>query len=564
MLRYLSIERLAIIDAVALEFAPGLNVLTGETGAGKSIVVGAVDLLLGGRASGDLVREGEEKAIVQAVLDDDGGNEHVIRREISAAGRSRAFVDGTLVTSQDLRAFTAPLVDLHGQHDHQALLDPATHVAVLDRYGGLESLTTDVGDACARWRASRDALAALDLDERERAARLEVLKFQLSELDRVGVRPGEDDELVQTRQILVNADRLQRLYSEAYAQLYEGEGAVLEKLTLTWRRIDELATLDPGFVGLDEVRTSVQAQLEDVVYRLRERLTHLDTSPERLQQVEDRLAAIERLKRRYGPTLPDILARRTSLAAEREALSTATDQLAVLTKRLAVERERYLSLARNLSLQRRTCARPFAADLAQELTSLAMPGTTCEVRFGSGELPEGQWSARGIDMAEFYLSANVGEAPKPLARIASGGELSRIMLGLKTLASLDQAGKTLIFDEVDAGIGGRAADAVGARLRKLGSDFQVLCITHLPQVAAHGHVHYRVSKEVRGGRTATLVERLSADERIDELARMMAGSAHTPAVVEGARALLDARQLPTEIEDMAKGERRKRKANLGG
>lgn len=551
MLRFLSIARLAIIDSVEIEFGPGLTVLTGETGAGKSIIVGAVDLLLGGRASADLIRTGADSAQIQAVVEAPGGREFVVRRELTVSGRSRAFVDGALVTTSALRDAMAPLVDLHGQHDHQALLDPASHLDLLDAFAAVDTGRQAVASAFEAWRQSRDALAACQLDARERAARLELTTFQLSEIDRVDPRPGEDEELAETRRVLANADRLHRLCQEAYDELYEGDGAVLERLGRVWKRVAELAALDRHFEGALAAREAVLPHLQDLAWQLRDRARHLDVSPERLQQVEDRLAALERLKRRYGPTLPDVIARRAQLNAERETLSMSGERVAELEAEVARRRARYREFAERLSQARREAAPQLARRLEVELAELAMGAARCEVRFEPGGLPESRWLPSGIDAVELYLSANPGEDLRPLARIASGGELSRVMLALKTLVTTDAPGKTLVFDEVDAGIGGRAADAVGARLRRLGARFQVLCITHLPQVAAHAHHHYRIEKAVRDGRTITLVDALTPERRVHEIARMMGGSAASARVLDGARELLASR---AKGEREAKGE----------
>jgi DNA repair protein RecN (Recombination protein N) len=459
---------------------------------------------------------------------------------------------------------TAPLVDLHGQHDHQSLLDPATHLDLLDRFGDHTSEVDAAARAYEAWHETRQALDASQLDARERAARLDLVEFQLAEIDRVAPHPGEDEELGATRVVLANADRLHRLCSEAYSELYDGDAAALTTLSRVWKRVGELASIDRTFEPFDAARADLASQLEDLAYALRERLTHLDASPARLQEVEDRLASLERLKRRHGASLNDVLAKRATLAAEREALSTGAERADALRADLESRTHDFLRAARALGQARRITAQRFARELATELADLAMPGARCDVRFREEELPVERWSRRGIDEGELYLSANVGEGPRPLARIASGGELSRVMLGLKTLATTDTAGKTLIFDEVDAGIGGRAADAVGARLGRLGSAFQVLCITHLPQVAAHADVHYRVAKDVRRGRTVTSVTPLEPRARTEEIARMMGGDGLSDAVLGAAQALIAERQRHKE---KPKGEReggRQAKAKAGG
>jgi DNA repair protein RecN (Recombination protein N) len=541
MLRFLSIRNLAVIDSLELEFEPGLNVLTGETGAGKSILVGAVGLLVGGRASGDLVRTGEETASVEAVFEDSSGDELIVRREISAqSGRSRAFLNGQLATSGALREAAGRLVDLHGQHEHQVLLDPTAHLAFVDAFGGLADDRARVAEAFGAWqrlKAERDRLASGD---REQAARLDFIQFQLQEIRKAAPGAGEDEELAALRQVLANADRLQRLCGDAYALLYEGDSAALAALSGVWRKVTELAAIDPQFEPYLGARDTVKSQLEDLAYFLRSYSAEIEDSPGRLQEVEDRLAILERLKKKHGPALSDVLATAAALEQELDAIQHSGQRAAALESELVAARDAYSQAAARLSGARHKAASDLTAKLERSLAELAMTQTRCEVRF-QPDRGEAAWSALGSDEAEFYLSPNPGEDLRPLARIASGGELSRIMLAMKTLASTDAPGKTLIFDEVDAGIGGTVADIVGSRLRALGGHFQVLCITHLPQIAAYGSTHYRIAKAVAGGRTTTSVARLNAREREEELSRMIAGAQVSPSVRASAREMLKTR-----------------------
>lgn len=564
MLRYLNIRNLAVIESLEASFQPGLNVITGETGAGKSIVVGAVGLLLGDRASSDIVRTGEETAVVQAVFDVDG-REVIVRREVTSQGRSRSFVDGQLVTAGSLKELGVRLVDLHGQHEHQALLNADVHLDLLDEFAGLESGRQQVAQAYTEWAGVRQALAEARGRERDRDARAEFLRFQQSEIDRVGPRAGEDEDLAAERVLLANAEKLRRLCDEAYARLYDDDTSALSALAAVWKRVSELRELDPRFGPYAEGREAVEAQLGDLAAFLREYGTHIESAPERLQDLEDRLAAIERLKRKYGPTLADVLDRRARCAQELAALDSSAETIAELERRLAGAAESYLSAAATLSSRRRKRARDFAKALESELGGLAMAGTRFEVRFEDGGDDEGRWTPRGNDVAEFFVSPNPGEDVRPLARIVSGGELSRVMLALKTLASTDSPGKTLVFDEVDAGIGGRVADVVGQRLQALGEKFQVLCITHLPQIAVCGQTHFRVAKAERAGRTHTSVEALWGPARVEELARMIAGSVVSDGARVTAKEMLAARHGESEPEakgesqGTAKGERRKRR-----
>ncbi|MCC7243284.1 MAG: DNA repair protein RecN [Acidobacteria bacterium] len=565
MIRYLAIRNLAVIESVAVEFEPSFNILTGETGAGKSILVEAVGLLLGGRATQDLLRTGEELATVEAVFEDADGREIVVRREITSQGRSRGFINGALATAAALRDLSNSLVELHGQHEHQQLLDPAQHLFVLDAWGHFEPAREQVSGAFARAQAIRQQIDRLRMDDRERAARLELVEFQLSELARAALTPGEDETLMADRQILRSADRVQQLCHDSYAELYDAEHAVLAALDHVWKRVGELAAFDARFVPHLESRDAIKAQLEDLAFTLRDFAAGIDASPGRLQEVEDRLALLERLKRKHGPSLDEVIARRDALAREQAALVGGTSSLAELDAALARASEEYLGRARDLSARRHRVAGDLARRMEGELADLAMDHARFEVRLTTTD-GEGRWTDRGLDEAEFFLSANVGEDPRPLARIASGGELSRVMLALKTLAAAgagrSAGARTLIFDEVDAGIGGRVASMVGQKLASLGERYQVLCITHLPQVAACGRTHFVIQKATRGRRTVTSVRALTGPERVDELARMMGGAAAGNRARGGAQELLDAAEAKGEQSAKAKGEsprERKRK-----
>jgi len=537
MLRVLRIRNLAVIESVEVEFGSGFNVLTGETGTGKSIVVEAVGLLLGARASADLVRTGEPQATIEAVFDDDGRTLRV-RREVTSQGRSRSFIDGAPASAGSLRELSARLVELHGQHEHQTLLDPLSHLPLIDSHAGLESLVERVASAWRSVRLIREQLDRARMDGREKAARLDLIAFQLGEIEKAAPRAGEDDDLTTEKHVLANAERVQRLCEESYSTLYDSDQSVLAGLGQVWKRLSELATLDAQFAEHVAARDTIKSQLEDLSAFLRRYADGIDASPERLQQVEDRLALLERLKRKYGPTLTDVIVTGNALKAEREFLTGATETAGELEQALASASREYLDAARALSTRRRAASRAFVAPLEAVLADLAMERTRFEVRFNEGDAPEESWTERGIDQAEFYLSPNVGEDLRPLSRIVSGGELSRVMLALKTMSMDGQRGKTLIFDEVDAGIGGRVADVVGVRLGRLGERFQVLCITHLPQIASRASTHFHIDKAVRGNRTVTAVRRLDDEGRVEEIARMIGGAVVSEQVRASARELL--------------------------
>jgi DNA repair protein RecN (Recombination protein N) len=572
MLRFLRIQQLAIIDAVEVEFDAGFNVLTGETGAGKSILVEAVGLLLGGRASGELVRTGEEMATIEAIFEH-GGDELLVRREITAQGRSRAFVNNQLTTAGALKDLSGSLIELHGQHEHQTLRDASTHLELLDGFGGLQSLAAPTAEAFDQYRQAGDTLARIRAAAADRGARQELVSFQLGELERAGLKPGEDEQLAATRQVLANAERVERLCAEGYTELYESDGAVLAALGGVWRKVGELSTIDPQFRPYLDARDGIKSQLEDLALFLRRYADTVEASPARLQTMEERLALLERLKRKYGPTLEEVIARRDALRRELADLDTSDERVAELVAAVAATRTAFLREATSLSKARHRAARDLARAVETLAGELAMDRLRFEVRFSADQLPETAWSRAGIDAAEFFVSPNPGEELRPLARIASGGELSRIMLAIKTLTATSRLGFSddpvrrrpsagapgLIFDEVDAGIGGRVADLVGRKLHALGSAFQVLCITHLPQIAAYADTHFQIVKVVERGRTRTTVGRLDGGGREEEIARMLGGTTVSDAVRASAREMLKDRS-GAKGESNAKGESERAKA----
>ena len=537
MIRFLSIRDLAVIDRLELELDAGFTILTGETGAGKSILVGALGLLRGARASSGLVRTGAERAVVEAMAEDADGGERVLRREVSARGRSRAFVDDRLVSTAALRAVGARLLDIHGQHEHQALLDPSTHLDLLDRHADLGPLRGSVRDAFAGWQDARQRLEQARARAATAVERAEIVALRLRDIDEVDPVEGEDETLAAQRRLLANAERVHRLAAESYAELYDGDGAALDVLDRVWRRVEELAGFDGEFAPHLEARDTVRPHLEELAYALRSRAGGADASPEQLPAIEERLAKLERLKRRYGPTLADVVAHRDGLRREREQMEGETD-LESLEAAASAAGERYAGLARTLSGRRRAAVGDLARAVEGGLGELAMERTRFEVVFLEAAEGESAWTERGVDRVEFYFSANPGEDVRPLARIASGGELSRVMLALRTVISTDPPGRTLVFDEVDAGVGGEAAERIGARLHGLAERYQVLCITHLPQIAAWGTSHHRVAKSVRDGRTLASVDRLDGESRASEIARMMTGTRVSGTVLESARELL--------------------------
>src|SRR5215467_11687648 len=410
MLRFLRITHLAVIDAAEVEFGAGLNVLTGETGAGKSILVEAVGLLLGGRASADMVRTGEEVATVEAIFEA-GQEELLVRREITSQGRSRAFVNGALATATVLRDLSSRLVELHGQHEHETLLDPASHLAVVDSFGGLQTLNDPVVEAFDSWQAAGAELRRVQRAAADRQTRQDAIAFQLGELERAGLNADdvdEDEDLASTKQVLASAERVQRLCEESYSTLYERDDAVLAGLGGVWRRVADLAALDRRFEPFLVERDAIKSQLEELASFLRHYAGSIESSPERLQQVEDRLALLERVKRKYGPTLQHCIERRDAIKRELSELERSDERIEELEREHAVARERFLTAARTLSEARRRTSGRLGAAIENLARELAMEHLRFEVRFAP-DLVETEWSPRGIDQAEFFVSPNPGE-----------------------------------------------------------------------------------------------------------------------------------------------------------
>ena len=556
MLKLLKIKNIALIHGVELELGPGLTLLTGETGAGKSILIDALGLLLGARASADLIRTGEDLAVVEALIESRDAraalerhglpaedDEIVVRREVQVSGKGRATVNGALVPVGVLRELAPFIAHIHGQHEPQGLLDPQTHLDLVDRHAGLDGDGAAMAEPFRRLREVEAALESLRRDRREDERRREMLEYQAVEIERAALQPGEEEALRQEKRLQANAGRLAELSGEAYGALYEDEEAVLTRLGHLYRKIEELARIDPRFGPYVEARGAVRAQLDDLALFLRDYRESLQVSPGRLDEIESRLALIDRLKRKYGATVEDVIAFGEKSRSELRDLGSPEERERALQKEREALAGRYLAAAIQLSRKRRTAARDLEKKVQGELALLAMERTRFQVAF-SPDSPGGSaddtssWTERGLETAEFLLSPNPGEDLRPLARIASGGELSRILLALKSVASLDARGKTMVFDEVDAGIGGRVAEVVGRKLRDMAQRHQVLCVTHLPQIASMADRHLVVRKQVERGRTTTEVGVLDASERVEEVARMLGGETVTDAARRHAREMV--------------------------
>jgi len=554
MLKLLKINNIALIPSLELELGPGLTLLTGETGAGKSILIDALGLVLGDRASPDLIRSGEERATVEAVfevpgaqalLDERGlpadGEEIVLRRELQASGKGRATVNAALVPLSLLRELGPQLSVVHGQHEPQGLLDPAAHLAIVDHFAG-EDEARPIGELYRDVCAAEAALERLRGDRREGERRREMLEFQASEIEQAALAPGEEQALGTEKARHANATRLASLSGEAFALLYDDEAAALTELGHVFKRVEELAAIDPEFRPFLEAKADCLPPLEDLARFLRDYGGRLELRPGRLDEIESRLALIERLKKKYGASVDEVIAFGARCREELQESATPEEQERKLEERRERASTAYLERARALSKRRRAVARELVRRVQAELAELAMEKTRFEVLFTPADaeaaLDPSSWTEHGLERAEFLLSPNQGEELRPLARIASGGELSRIMLALKSVVRSDAPGLTLVFDEVDAGIGGRVAEVVGRKLKALADKQQVLCVTHLPQIAAFADQHLAVRKQVARGRTQTDVDTLSATDRVEEVARMLGGETVTPTARLHAREML--------------------------
>jgi len=563
MIETLRIENLAIVSRAELEFGPGLNVLTGETGAGKSIVLGALALLAGGRASPDLVREGEDEAVVEAVFRVDSlpelaaelerrglaaGEELVVRRTIARSGRGRARIGGELVPAATLAELFEGRLEISSQHESQRLLRPGAQSRLLDAAGSLLGDRAALETAFERLRALDREIGELRARAEELSRREDYLKFQVKEIDEAKVEAGQFEALLAERGRLAHAERLIGDAGGAAALLAGEEGGpeapgALDQLADAARRVDALASLDPSLGELAERLRSARAELDDAARELARYAESIEVDPARLAEVEERLARLERLRRKYGPDEVSILRFRDGAAGELEALGGADARLGQLERDRGAAHEQLAVLARRLSEARTRVAARLAQEVEAHLRELAMPEGRFQVALVPAEAPQGMpCGPGGAESAEFLFSANAGESPQALRRVVSGGELSRVFLAVKSALRRAEAGMVLVFDEVDAGIGGRVADRVGRVLAELASEHQVLCITHLPQIAARAEVHLRVDKRVEGERTLAAVTRLEGRARVDEIARMAGGETVGKATLRHAQELLRTRR----------------------
>ncbi len=563
MLQRLYVRNLAVIDEVEIHFQPHLNIITGETGAGKSILVGALGLVLGSRADVGLLRAGKDRAVVEAefVLTPDHpvfellerhdleaeDNFLLLRRELLASGRSRAFVNDIPVPATLLQEIGDRLVDLHGQHEHQTLLRPSTHIVYLDEFSGLRERVAEFGQLYKRVGDLQRELDRLRQQEQTLRERRELFEFQLREIDTVDPSVEEEEELVREEQILSNVQRLQEETTQVLTWLYEGEGSALDRIASALRQLERLGEIDAAFGRLAADLEQARVAVDEVAQSVLDYRAGIDADPARLEQVRSRLAEYTRLKKRYGASTGEVLRYRDKIAAQLGQFQNMNEQISELEDQIASLRRRLAELSLTLSKRRRSAAGNLEEAIQKKLAELGMPGSVFRVVFREEEDPSGiverqgvryRTGPRGTDIVEFYISTNPGQEPRPLAKVASGGEISRVMLALKSVLATCDPVPTLIFDEIDMGVSGRIAQTVGRNLRELAEHRQILCITHLPQIASQGHTHFLVEKIQSADQTRTVVRRLDRQGREEAIARLLSGERLSETHLRTARELL--------------------------
>ena len=547
MLKELRITNFAIIDELHVHFHRGLHVFTGETGAGKSIIIEALSLALGGRASAEMIRSGEDTATIEAAFDLTGqgevselarahgidldGEELLIKRAISAS-RNRVYINGTLSTVAVLALLGAKLVEIHGQYEQQTLLHPEHQLDIFDSYAGVRELRRALERHYYYLQGLRKRLAELTAQADERLRRQQLLHFQLQEIDQAQLRPGEEEELRGERHVLMHTEKLLQITQGSSELLYAGEDTVVERLGRVLASLDEASVIDPVLKPIAEDLRAALYQMEEAGRTLGDYASRVEYDPVRLAEIEDRLAELSTLKRKYGATVDEILAHREDLAQELASLQHQADNVETLQAEIGATERQLGEQALELSQRRLAVGETLAQAVERELQALSMSAARFVIAFRRSPDPAGfisvdgeavQLTPVGLENVEFLFNSNPGEEPRPLAKIASGGEISRVMLALKSILAAVEQVPTLVFDEVDAGIGGGVAEVVGRKLKALTSTSQVFCITHLPQVASRGDIHFLIEKQVVVGRTITTVRPLTQRERVDEIARMSGG-----------------------------------------
>jgi len=561
MLRELKIQNLAIIDNLKVSFTEGLNVISGETGAGKSIIIGAVGLLLGDRASTDLIRSSEDSAVVEALFkideekDDqtrrklDGMGYHedndelVIKRIVSRSGKNRIYINGHLATLSILSSLSESLVNICSQHEHQTILNADNHIDILDEFGDLVTLRLKFSDFYNEYQILNRKLGEMKSANNKKLDKEEFLKFQLKEIEDGGIKVGEDISLQEEKKILSNAKKLGEHADRSYEILYAGESSVLEKLSRVMHDVREIKQIDSKFEISTEGLDSAFFNLEEIAFRLRDYINEITFDPERFEEIDERLEFLGRLKRKHGGTLDSVLHKKEEIKEELEDISFFEEEIEKISDEIVQKKKLLLEMARDLSQKRVKVAERLKTSIESEIHTLQMESAIFDVIFhkpAEDEDGDPVLNSKGMDNVEFYLSTNIGEELKPLNRIASGGELSRIVLAMKKVLARTGSVSTIIFDEVDTGIGGATAEIVGKKLQEVSKHHQVICITHLPQIVCFGDGHFLVSKRVSGNRTTTEINVLTEQERLDEITRMLGGVNITEKTREHAGEMLKA------------------------
>ncbi|HIZ53503.1 MAG TPA: DNA repair protein RecN [Candidatus Enterococcus avicola] len=563
MLLEMTIKNFAIIPYLNIRFQQGMTALTGETGAGKSIIIDAMGLLAGGRGSSDYIRHGEDKCLLEGLFEwpvhsefpslmeelgiDTSESFLVLQRDMSRSGKNICRVNGRIVTLVNLRRVGMYLVDIQGQNEHQELLQPEKHLSLMDNFGTkefkqkLEMYQFAFND----YQVSASELRKIQKNEQSYAQRMDMLHFQSDEIEQAALQENEEEYLIEERDKLTNFQKIVDALGQTYAILSEESSSIVDGVGRALNEIQEIEQLDAEYQKISENLQSAYYMLQDAASEVSKQLDFLELDEERLEVVVARLELIRQLKRKYGESIPQILSYYTEIVAELDQMGHSENRLEVLSKELAMKEERLWTLANELHSERRLMAVTLEKEIMQELSDLYMENARFNIRFKEAPYELG---INGIDQVAFYLSSNLGEDLKPLVKVASGGELSRILLALKTIFSKGQGMTSIVFDEVDTGVSGRVAQAIAEKIAKIAKNSQVLCITHLPQVAAQADYQYFISKEVVDERTQTKITQLSATERVDEIARMLAGQEITHLTLEHAKELLDLAQQATKKE----------------
>jgi DNA repair protein RecN (Recombination protein N) len=564
MLTFLNISNIALIDELNVEFDRGLNLLTGETGSGKSIIVDALGVLIGGRFTSDLLKAGRDRGFIEGLFsvarnreleqllgdagieaDSADDTEIIIRRELAANGRNKIFINNQLATQSLLRELQPFLVDIHGQGDQQTLFDATTHLELLDAFASVAALKDEVAACYKRWSSVKRELDAQGKEEAEKFQLIDILRFQIDELERAPLVVGEDEQLEEERRRLNNVEKLTTLCAESFGLTYEESDSAITRIRQTARRVEELAGYESKFREYLEGLETSRAMLEDLAFSLRDFADKLEFSPARLEEIENRLAELSRLKRKYGGSTETALEHLARSQDRLRQIERSDEREAQLRADLAAARAAYVERARKLHHERVRAAKKFERAVERDLAEVAMEHARFQAQITTPPDSElnsddaAAWfTASGIDRVELYFSANVGEAIRPLAKVASGGEASRLMLVLKTVAGATEFPRTIVFDEIDSGIGGRVSEAVGIKLKKLSETNQVFCVTHQPQIARFADSHLLVRKEAIAGRTEISVDRLDRRGRVEEIARMLTGAEITETARRHAREML--------------------------